>query len=159
MSKLKINKKENKIIIPINAKLYSLEAISGAAYVFIDKAYVFLDGNPEKEVLVQLKGKKDLTGKELKKLAGEFLNELLSSNLRHQISKNNSKIREYIVGAALIGALREDPQELTEPNEEKEWEKDPLGIAIPWEEKYKKRETIKKEKSCLSSKTKKEIKK
>ena len=146
MSKLKINKKENKVIVSINTKLYPIEAIYGAAYVFIDKAYVFLDGNPEKEVLVQLKGKKDLTVKDIKKLASEFLNELLSSSLRSQISKNNSKIREYIVGAALIGASGEISEEKTESIEKKEWEEDPLGIAVPWEEKYKKRGTGKKTK-------------
>ena len=80
MSKPKINKKENKITVPVNAKLYSLEVIYGAAYVFIDKAYVFLEGSPEKEIFVQLKGKEDFTVKGLKKLAGEFLNELLSSS-------------------------------------------------------------------------------
>ena len=159
MSKLKINKKENKIIVPVNAKLYSLEAIYGAAYVFIDKAYVFLDGNPEKEVFIQLKGKNSLTVKELKKLAGEFLNELLNSSLRFQISKNNSKIREYIVGAALFGASGETSQKTIEPTEKKEWEEDLLGIAIPWEEKHKKRGALKKKNSCLVSKTKKKTKK
>ena len=146
MSKLKINKKENKVIVPINTKVYPLEAIYGAVYVFIDKAYVFLDGNPEKEILVQLKGKKDLTIKDLKKLAGEFLNELLSSSLRHQISKSNSKIREYIVGAALIGVSGKASEGTVEATEKKEWEKDPLGIAVPWEDKYKGRGKTKKTK-------------
>ncbi len=159
MSKLKINKRENKIIVPVNTTLYPIEAIYGATYVFLDKAYVFLSGKLEKEIFVQLKGKKELTTNELKELAGEFLNELLNSSLRHQISKSNSKIREYIVGAALIGSSGEVFQETKDVAEKKEWEEDPLGIAVPWEEKYEKRGKVKKESSCSAIKTRKKTKK
>ncbi|RLE07257.1 His-Xaa-Ser system protein HxsD [Candidatus Aerophobetes bacterium] len=127
--KSKVSK--NQIIIKVNPKIYPLEAIYGAAYVFLDRAYLFLDGNPEKEVIVALKGKEKMTERKLKNLAGEFYNELLNCALRQKISQNNQKIREYIVSQALLSAIEEE--------EEEEWQKDPLGIAVPWEEKYGKK--------------------
>ncbi|XOA42781.1 MAG: His-Xaa-Ser system protein HxsD [Candidatus Nealsonbacteria bacterium] len=138
MPKLKINKSENKIIVSVNPKLYPFQALYGAAYVFLDRAYVYLDGDPKKEIHIHLKGKKKLTKKEIKTLADEFLNELLNYSLRYHISKDNRKIREYIVGAALIGASGEDTKKLIQ-SDKKDWQKDPLGIAIPWEEKYGKK--------------------
>ena len=128
--KSKVSK--NQIIIKVNPKIYPLEAIYGAAYVFLDRAYLFLDGNPEKEVIVTLKGKEKMTEQKLKNLAGEFYNELLNCALRQKISQNNQKIREYIVSQALLSAIEEE-------KEEEEWQKDPLGIAVPWEEKYGKK--------------------
>jgi len=127
--KSKVSK--NQIIIKVNPKIYPLEAIYGAAYVFLDRAYLFLDGNPEKEVIVTLKGKEKMTERKLKNLAGEFYNELLNCALRQKISQNNQKIREYIVSQALLSAIEEEKEE--------EWQKDPLGIAVPWEEKYGKK--------------------
>lgn len=139
MSKTNINKEENKIVVSVSPKLYPLESVYGAAYVFLGRAYVFLDGDPKKEVHIHLKGKKELSEKEMENLADEFLNELLNCGLRYQISKENQKIREYIVGAALIGISGEKIDESIGA-EEKEWEDDPLGIAVPWEEKYGKKQ-------------------
>ena len=140
MTKFKLNQKENKIVVPVNPQLYSLEAIYGAAYVFLDRAYLFLDGNPKSQVMVTLKGKERLNKKQLKDLAGEFYNELLNCALRNQISKNNQKIREYIVARALFSTTEEKKakKEIKKETKKEEWQKDTLGIAIPWEEKYKK---------------------
>ena len=140
MPQFKINAKENKIIVPVNSQLYPLEAIYGAAYVFLDRAYLFLDGNPKKQIWIHLKGKKKLAKKELKDLAGEFYNELLNCALRDKISKNNQKIREYIVARALFSTTEEKKakKEIKKETKKEEWQKDTLGIAIPWEEKYKK---------------------
>ena len=143
MPRVNINKLENKIIVSVDPKIYPLESIYGAVYVFLDRAYIFLDGDPKKEIHIHLKGKRKLKNKEKKNLKDEFLNELLNCSLRYQISKNNRKIREYIVGAALIGMSEEIIEEPTKL-EKKEWEKDPLGIAIPWEEKYAKTSNVKK---------------
>lgn len=146
MPKVKVNKKENKVIIFVNPKLYPLEAVYGTAYAFLDRAYVYLEGDPKKEICVHLKGKKKLNKKEMEDLRGEFFNELLSYSLHHQIAKRNRKIREYIVGAALLGASGENLEEITE-SKEQDWQKDPLGIAVPWEEKYAKKKKKRKSKS------------
>ena len=145
MAKIKINKKENKIVVYVDPKFYPLEAVYGAVYVFLDKAYVYLDGDPKKEIFVHLKGKKKLNKKEMEDLRGEFFNELLNYSLHHQIAKRNRRIREYIVGAALLGASSENLEE-TIKSKEQDWQKDPLGIAVPWEERYGKRSKERKKK-------------
>ena len=126
----------NTIKTTIDARVYPLEAIYGAAYVFLDRAYLRLDGNPKKEILVILKGKKELTEKQLGKLRDEFLNELLNYGLRYKISESNKKIREYVVGKALFPTMSPEIEGTEEKDED--WQKDDLGIAVPWEEKYNK---------------------
>lgn len=124
----------NTIKFLINLQNYPLEAIYGASYVFLDRAYLFLDSRAPKKIKVSLKGKKKLTKKQLEDLRGEFLNELLNYTLRINLAKHNRKIREYIVGQALFSALGDG-----ETKEKMGYENDPLGIAIPWEEKYAKK--------------------
>ncbi len=149
MKKVKINEKENQIIVSISPKLYPLEVIHGAAYVFLDRAYIYLDGDPKSEILISIKGKKKVTKTNLIKMGDEFLNELLNYSLRHSISKSNKKIREYILGACLFGASGKEAisseifEEKEEKGKEEDWGKDPLNIAIPWEEKYEKKENSK----------------
>ena len=128
--------------IQLNPKIYPLEAILNASYTFIDRAYVFLDSNSKgNEIVVSLKGKQRLSPKKLEDLRGEFMNELLHCALRYKISKNNKKIREYIIGRALYSALPVSMEEtiLDEDSGKLDYQQDPLGIAIPWEEKYGKK--------------------
>lgn len=131
--------------ICLSSKIYPLEAVLNACYVFIDRAYVFLDRDRKnKDILVSIKGKHKLSRKDLEALSGEFMNELLHCALRLQISRNNKKIREYIVGRALFFALPVSVQPVSD--EKSVYKKDPLGIAATWEEKYgskKKRRKVK----------------
>ena len=126
--------KNNTIKFLVNLQDYPLEAIYGAVYVFLDKSYIFIDTQSVKKIEVSLRGKKKLTKKQLDNLKGEFLNELLNYTVRINLSKHNKRIREYIISQALFSASE------GEENKENEvkYEDDPLGIAIPWEEKYKK---------------------
>lgn len=124
--------KGNEITIAVNPLLYPIEAIYGAAYVFLDKAYLFLDGDPKKSVIVRIRGKEKITPRQLKDLAGEFYNEILSFALRNQISKNNQKIREMIIARALFTP----PTAKNEPSPKREWKEDKLGLALPWEQRY-----------------------
>ncbi len=128
---IKTQKQNGQLVISLNPKIYPLEAIYGACYVFVDRAYLFLDGDPKKEIKVFIEGKRKLDSKKLEELAGEFKNELLDYVLRTAIAKNTKKIRETIVEKALFSAF---PSE--ETSEEEHIESDPLGIAVPWEEKY-----------------------
>lgn len=134
-----IKKDENRIQFILDSKVYSLEAIYSAAYTFIDKCYIYLDGDPKKELTVSLKGKNNLTKEELLNLEGEFRNELLNYLLRVEIASRNQNVREYIVGSALLSSLPNDvlDEPLTDDDgEEENWEEDPLDITTPWEEKY-----------------------
>lgn len=134
------------MIIKLNSKIYPLEAIINTCYAFVDRGYVFLDTNSKgNQVKVSIKGKRRSSVKELESLQGEFMNELLHSTLRYTVSKNNKKIREYIIGRALYSALpaSELPAtDISNPDGEFDYQKDPLGIAIPWEKKHSKNKKI-----------------
>jgi len=143
--------KDNLLEFKINTKIYSLSAVYQAAYLFLDKVYIFLDGDPKKEVVVIMKEKssfasasakamadkkasEDKEPVDLEKIAGEFYNELLNQLLREKVSQTNAKIREYIVSQALYNAVPNEVDELLKEVEEEDWQEDPLGIAKTWEE-------------------------
>lgn len=132
--KFEINNKLKQIEFNINTKIYSLTAIYQTAYLFLDKVYIFLDGQPDKEIKVFFKAKDNTPLKELEKTAGEFYNELLNQLLRERINQANDRIREYIVSQALYSAVPSEVDELLKEVEE-DWQEDPLGIAQPWQEK------------------------
>jgi len=122
--------------LTLDSKIYPVEAILNCCYSFIDRAYIYLDKNKKSDRIdVFLKSKEKLNSKQWKALKGTFLNELLYSTLRYQISKNNKNIREYIIGRALyntsFSASLDQPKQ-----KELDYLEDPLGIAIPWEKKY-----------------------
>ncbi|MCX6737246.1 MAG: His-Xaa-Ser system protein HxsD [Candidatus Parcubacteria bacterium] len=150
MNRIRIEVSKNEVVLEVSTKTYSLGAIYGASYVFLDKIYVFLDKGAGDNVIITLKPKASSNKKELENLSGEFSNQLLNYSLRESIAKNNQKIREYIVGRALVGALGEDSSlddaTVTEEVDEKvgDWKGDDLGIAVPWEEKFAKPKRVKK---------------
>jgi len=117
---LNIEKKNGVQIVHINPKIYSLDVVYTAAYVFLDSAYIVLDGDPEKEILVKIKPKqKD------DELGLKFQNELLTYAEYKQNFEDNKDIRQAIMQSAL---LTNDPMD--------DYIDDPKGIRIPWEDKY-----------------------
>ncbi len=147
MKSKKTNNQE--LVLNINPQLYSLAAIYAACYVFIDRAYLFLEGDLHKRIEVTIRPKKK--GARLEDLAGDFHNELLNQALREEIFKNNKKITELIVGKALFSANPEAAEEgeeflRVEIDASGSYEEDPLGIAVPWEENREKKHGKKKKK-------------
>jgi His-Xaa-Ser system protein HxsD len=133
---------EGAVTLTVDEAVYPLPAVYGAAYVFIDRCYVLIDRPRAGQYRVTLAAKeaRDDAGSALGALVGEFANELLSCAWRHQITTDNRATLEAVTSQALAGALGspslddlasfdfgEDPLE------------DPLGIAVSWEEKYKKK--------------------
>ena len=124
------------VFLKVNPKLYNLEAVYSAAYIFLDKAYVFLDGDPKKEIIVKLipKGNEDL-----EELGGEFFNELINYGDYQNRAEETKGIREALLQRALIandiGAIMQGDGAFNELDDE-DYLDDPEGIAIPWEEKY-----------------------
>ena len=122
-----------KIKLKVNEKLFPLEAVLTASYSFMDFFYLYIDkkGNIFSVSLEP----KDETNLKPGDIEGQFRNELLHSALRIKISRNNAEIREYIVSQALNSAL---PLGINEDKviPKENYLDDPLGIAIPWEEKF-----------------------
>jgi His-Xaa-Ser system protein HxsD len=134
-------------ILKVNPKAYDIEVVYSAAYVFLDKAYIILDGDKEKEIIVKIKSKKS---EDLEILANEFFNELINYSDYKKRAENTKEIREMILQRSLItndpsilnnmdeDEFDEETKKLLEEleNEDDEEFDDLEGIAIPWEEKY-----------------------
>ncbi|MBI4952715.1 MAG: hypothetical protein HY908_11830 [Myxococcales bacterium] len=119
--------------------LYPLEAVYGAAYVFIDRCYVHLDRAAPGRLRVRLRPK--APDADSAAFAGEFENELLGQAWRVQIAQNHRALFEAIASRAVTGAA--GPPGLDELFDmdigaDTAFE-DPLGLAMSWEEKYKKK--------------------
>ncbi len=126
--------------ILVNQKLYPLEAIYATAYVYVDKCYVFLTKEDANTIGVQIKGKPETSKKQFDAVVGEFENELLNQALRLKVAKRTEKLRDAIVHRALYSAL---PGSSATPldldlgaDDNLDYLDDPLGIAVPWEEKF-----------------------
>jgi len=133
--------KEGCAFLSINPKLYPIEAVYSAAYVFLDKAYIILDGDPEKEVIVKLKLKKE---GDIKEIGNEFFNELINYADFRVRSKETKKITEMLLERALItndpSVVKDDEfSGLMDELEDADYLDDPENIAVPWEEKYGKK--------------------
>lgn len=146
---MEIQEKEGCILISINPRIYPLDVIYSAAYVFLDKAYLLLDGDRKKKIVVELRPKEKSDKGDLEKLGREFNNELLNYAVYKKQSERNAPIRQAIVQRALLtseaaGQAGQAEQDLE--GEDLDYLEDPDGIAIPWEEKYRKKSESKQSK-------------
>jgi len=121
----------------VRTQLYPKEAILNACYAFLDRAYIFLDGDAGLDrVTIRFRAREGTSQKQLARLKGEFLNELIYASLRQQVSEQTKTVRELIVGKALLSALPAEPDKIEAADID--YKSDPLGIAVPWEKKHKK---------------------
>jgi His-Xaa-Ser system protein HxsD len=131
---------DGELVLELEESLYPKDAIYGTAYVFIDRCYVLLDRPRAGRISVRLKLKPGVT-RGLDDLAGEFENELLGQAWRRMILDENRELIESVTTRALSGAA--GPPGLDEllatGGEDDAAFDDPLGIAVSWEEKYKKK--------------------
>lgn len=147
-----------------DVKKEGLEAVFGAAYLMMEKAFVFLSGDRAKSVAVVLRPK-DPKSVKPRALAEEFLSDLASQKVRWTLAKNNLPIREFIAEQAVLIAngtvpppsapTASEPQseQLTDDQRaeiekliaeveseiktmnDKKISADPKGIKASWEEK------------------------
>jgi His-Xaa-Ser system protein HxsD len=121
--------------LDVEERLFPLDALYGAGYLFVDRCYVFLTPAGEGRVRVSLRLRQQGDDAALEALAGEFANELLNQALRHRLTESTGRLRELYTARALgVVAQRSKIDQLLEELEAEEWEDDPLGIATPWEE-------------------------
>jgi His-Xaa-Ser system protein HxsD len=139
MSEIEQRRTEGALVLELDEGLYPKDAIYGAAYIFIDRCYVRLDRPKPGRVSVRLKPKPGVQ-RAAEELAGEFENELLGQAWRRMIIDENRQLIEQVTTQALSGAA--GPPGLDdllgmEIDDDTAFD-DPLGIAMSWEEKYKK---------------------
>jgi His-Xaa-Ser system protein HxsD len=120
----------------VDETVYPLEAIYGAAYLFVDRCFVFLSRPRPQSVSVRLTSRAAATAADLETLAGEFMNELLSQAARLRLSQSTARIREYYTAAALrAAASAPSVDDLLAELDAEELGDDPLEISVPWETK------------------------
>lgn len=126
------------VLLEVDPSIYPLEAIYGAAYIFIDRCYVFLDKPAEGAIRVTLQTKEpDPDPEALRALVGQFSNELLSCAWRRQITEENRTLIEAVTAQALAGAMGPPSlDDLANFDFSDDGFEDPLGIAQSWEEKH-----------------------
>jgi His-Xaa-Ser system protein HxsD len=139
---LEIHKKDNFVTISINPNLYPLEVIYSAAYIFINRAYVMIDGHPEGEILVQLRPKTNINT-DAETLGREFNNELINYMTYLQRAARSQNIRESILKRALETNSQSEPSKSIESAKkddltQKTYIEDPEKIAKPWMSKDQK---------------------
>jgi His-Xaa-Ser system protein HxsD len=140
MSDITATKSAETLTLEFDEGLYPKDAIYGAAYIFIDRCYVHLDRPSPGRISVRLKLKEGVK-RALDDLAGEFENEILGQAWRRQIIDENRELIEQVTTQALAGAAGPpglDDLMSMDIDDDTAFE-DPLGIAMSWEEKYKKK--------------------
>lgn len=101
---------QSEIAFDLDEKIYPLEAVQNAIYIFTDRAYVRVERPEPERLKVVMTVKAEAAPSVRVALKGEFDNELIHQVLRQRISDSNQKIREFIVTKALISA---QPSSLT----------------------------------------------
>ncbi|MFO0661115.1 MAG: His-Xaa-Ser system protein HxsD [Polyangiaceae bacterium] len=139
MSELHAETSGDVVTITFDESLYPKDAIYGASYIFIDRCYVHLDRSGDGKISVALRRKAHVT-LQLEALAGEFENELLGQAWRRMITDENRELIQQVTTMALGGAAGAPGLDdlLTFESDANAFE-DPLGIAMSWEDKYKKK--------------------
>lgn len=134
----------NTVSFTLKKALYSKSVLFRTCYTFVDRFYLFLDEKSDDEWEVTLKPKNDTKSGNPEECEGEFRNELITEGLREELLENTRKIKEIIVARALYGAddtsfiETASQQEYSDMEDEMDdYLEDPLGIAVPWEEKNK----------------------
>ena len=127
---------QDKATLSINPKLYDLEVVYSTSYVFLDRAYIVLDGDPEKEIIVKVKPKKD---ENIKELSYDFFNELINYSDYKKRSESTRKIRELILQRALAtndpNLIEEDEfDRLLKELDDENNGSDENDIIVPWED-------------------------
>jgi His-Xaa-Ser system protein HxsD len=133
LGNIQINEKEECATFSINPMIYPLEVIYSASYIMMDKAYIFLDGDPYQDIKVEIRKKTDAT-QNIHQLIYEFNNELLNYAVYNQQTEKNRGIREAILKKII---LTNEPAAINDNNQKLPEEKDvfdPEGILDIWKD-------------------------
>ena len=139
----------------VNRRIYGVDALLGTAYAFLDRCYILLDVADKDHYKVTMWAKPYVI-QSLDELAGEFMNELVNEALRYKIAKQTERTREMVLARAIGHSIPAEPQPqeseapledlppevariLEEEDDSLDFLEDPLGIAVPWEEKFGKK--------------------
>jgi len=138
-----LSQKSFKLILPL--RRYPEEAITLSCYKFLDNFYFKFSGNGQKIAVAVFARQSDQPVNK-KKFERDFYTELNHNLVRLAVAKENKKLREMIVFKTFFSALPEkEKEQAVSGSVQKDLKfEDPLGIAVPWEEKYGPKKSAKK---------------
>lgn len=117
---------------------FGLAAALRAAYYRIGAFHVAVDVEGERPVIA-LSPKGPLPEEQLIEAAEALARDLPDAELRTALLEQNRADREYMFARALFGAEAAEQERMLADLAAAGAGDDPLGIAIPWEEKYQKK--------------------
>ncbi|MBM4396582.1 MAG: hypothetical protein FJ087_12950 [Deltaproteobacteria bacterium] len=137
-------------VVVVHKELYPADVLFGTAFAFLDRAFVHLDVVDADRTRIELTAR---PGVDAATIGGEFKNELVTQAVRLKLAQDTGEVRTMIVGRAIAEAVPieqppafsdriepELPPEvakiLAEEEDALDFLDDPLGIAVPWEDKY-----------------------
>lgn len=123
------------IVVLVDEKLYPREVSLAAAYRFLDRCYVRAERVPPERLKFTFKARTPAVEEE-PGIEDAFFDELLQQLMRHQVAEATAGLREVLVRSALQAAEGGAPVEENPDGMDAGYLDDPLGIAVPWEEKY-----------------------
>ncbi len=126
MSNIELNNDGSHAIVSVNPQIYDKEIIYSAAYAMIDRAYIVIDGDPEKKVIVEIRPKDNQ--KDAEQLALEFNEELINYAVYKSQARQNRDLRKAIVNLAFTANSAPDICS----DDKNTYIDDPEGIAKPW---------------------------
>lgn len=123
-----------RVSFTLDESVYPRDAIYGAAYIFLDKAFVFMTRPADQRVEIRLKPKGESNPEILEALAGEFANALLDQVVRFRVAESTGRIREYYIARAFFTTPAQSSIDaLLAELDAEELEEDDLEIEVPWE--------------------------
>jgi His-Xaa-Ser system protein HxsD len=103
-----ISRTEDEVRLLVDETVYSREAVLRACYWFTDRAYLFVSRSGPERLLVSIRAKAG--GAYVDTMAGDFANALIDQQVRQEIERETSRVRELIVAKAFAeGNLLDDP--------------------------------------------------
>lgn len=120
----------------VDEEMYPRDAILGAAYLFVDRCFVFLGRPEDRMVRVQLKSKDRAPADgAVEALAGEFANALLDQVIRFRVAESTGRLREYAFARAFFTTPAQSSiDQLLAELDDEELEEDDLEVPVPWEQ-------------------------
>jgi hypothetical protein len=117
---------------------FALVAALRASYYRVGRFHVSVDVEGDAPVIT-LRPKEPLTEEALVEAAERLALDLPDAELRTALLADNSADREYMFARALFGAEAAEQERMLAELAAAGAGDDPLGIAVPWEEKYAKK--------------------
>lgn len=129
--------------LALDPELYPLDVIYTTAYIFLDRAYIFLKKDENKKIVVDIKlktcNKDDNKNKQcmtLEDIEDEFKNQLINYCNHFKMQEKNLSVKQKILEEIFSSPPENQDHVDNIFNSEID---DPEGILIPWEEKYGKK--------------------